>query len=187
MLAMAAAQETGGIERAAISSREPKEACTNSTHSMRQLAVIDHTSDGGFQCIGVYVQGDTVTAIRLERHVFAAVEGHKEAEHIKIVEYPRSIVDSPRGAVIDGVPGHDAIVLHGHLAAPTGDGDLVISYLFNGITGEYHSCRIVLDRSDAGWRLVNQYDRPFSMIMVRLRQIPVIGVVGIDNLEGACT
>ena len=147
--------------------------------------MIDHTSDGGFQCLGVYVEGDAVKAIRLERHNFVSA-----TEQIKVVEYPANAIDSLRGAVIDGVPGHDAIVLRGHLPSPLGKAELVISYLYNGITGEYHSCEMALDRTPnagTGWRLVNRFDRTISLIMVRLRQLPMIGVIGIDNLEGACT
>lgn len=160
-----------------------KQACSTSTHSIRQLAMIDHTSDGGFQCIGVFVEGETVKAIRLEKHSFAAASGQPQQERIRVVEFPVTTLDSSQGAVIDGIPGHDAIVLHGH---PADKGELVISYLYNGLTGEFHNCRIVLDRSSTGWRLVNRLDQPVSLIGVRIRQIPFIGVVGIDNLEGAC-
>jgi len=150
--------------------------------------MIDHTSDGGFQCLGVSVEGDTVKAIRLERHVFASAVGQPAAEQIKIVEFPATILDSLRGAVIDGIPGHDAIVLRGHFSAPPDKGEFEISYLYNGLTGEYHRCQIELDRTpNTGWRLVNRLDQTISLIMVKLRQIPVIGTVGIDNLEGACT
>jgi hypothetical protein len=44
-----------------------------------------------------------------------------------------------------------------------------------------------LDRTpDTGWRLVNSLDQPVSHIVVRLREIPVIGMIGIADLEGAC-
>jgi hypothetical protein len=44
-----------------------------------------------------------------------------------------------------------------------------------------------LDRTpDTGWRLVNSLDQPISHIVVRIRQLPLIGVVGIADLEGAC-
>jgi hypothetical protein len=136
----------------------------------------------------VSVEGDTVKAIRLERHVFASAVGQPAAEQIKIVEFPATILDSLRGAVIDGIPGHDAIVLRGHFSAPPDKGEFEISYLYNGLTGEYHRCQIELDRTpNTGWRLVNRLDQTISLIMVKLRQIPVIGTVGIDNLEGACT
>jgi hypothetical protein len=150
--------------------------------------MIDHTSDGGFQCLGVSVEGDSVKAIRLERHSFASEAGHLASELIKVVEIPTTVVDSRHGAVIDGIPGHDAILLRGHFSTPAGTGELEISYLYNGLTGEFHTCQIALDRtSNAGWRLVNRLDQTISLIGVRVREVPVIGVVGIANLEGACT
>ena len=180
----AVAQQTA-VAPIAVAVAAPQ-TCSRSTHSIRQLAVIDHTSDGGFQCIGVFVEGDTVKAIRLERHSFVA--SPKETEQVNVVEYPASTVDSRRGAVIDGIPGHDAILLRGHFPAATGHGDLEISYLYNGLTGEYRSCQVELDRtSNTGWRLVNRLAQPISLIMVRLRQLPIIGTVGIANLEGACS
>jgi hypothetical protein len=173
-----------GTERPGFTG-ERAHTCTTSTHSVRQLAMIDHTSDGGFQCFGVLVEGDTVRAIRLERHNFNPGAG---TEQIRVVEYPTTAVDSRRGAVIDGVPGHDAIVLRGHISNPSGTGELEISYLFNGLTGEFRTCRMVLGRTpNAGWRLVNHRDQPISLIGVRIREMPVIGVVGIANLEGACS
>lgn len=177
-----------GAEHPAATSDRSIEACSNSTRSIRQLAVIDQTSDGGFQCIGVFVAGDTVKAIRLERHGFAPKGGRPGAEQIKILEFAPIIADTPQGVVIDGVPGHDAIVLRGRFATPEDMGELVLSYLWNGFTGEYHSCRIALDRTpDSGWRLVNRFAQPISLIMVRIRQLPMIGIIGIANLDGACT
>ncbi len=165
--------------------QETADACTTSTRSIRQLAMIDHTSDGGFQCLGVFVQGDTIKAIRLEKH--KPTTGHPGAEQVNVIQYPTEAVDSAHGAVIDGIPGHDAIVLRGHFSTPPGTGELRISYLYNGLTGEFHSCPIGLDRTpNAGWRLVNGRDQTVSLIGVRIRQLPLIGVVGIANLEGAC-
>jgi len=183
-LAITPARAGIGTERPTAEAGRPQ-ACMNSTSSIRQLAMIDHTSDGGFQCIGVSLDGDTVKAIRLERHSPGSDNG---SEQIKVVEYPMTIVDSLHGAVIDGIPGHDAILLRGRSSTPSGAGKLDISYLYNGITGEFHSCQIVLDRTPGvGWRLINRLDQPISLIGVRIRQLPVIGVVGIATLEGACS
>ncbi len=157
----------------------PDLTCTDSTGSTRQLAMIDSASDGGFRCLGVLLRDHKVAAIRLEAHRFAA------AQQIKVTEFPPSAVD--HGAVLDGIPGHDAIILHGDLATPSGRPELELSFLYNGLTGEYHTCRMSIDRSpESGWRLVNSLDQPVSHIVVRIRELPVIGIVGIADLEGAC-
>jgi hypothetical protein len=65
---------------------------------------------------------------------------------------------------------------------------LVTTFLYNGFTSEYRSCQITLDRTpNAGWRLVNRLDQTVSHIMVKTREIPLIGTFGIATLEGACT
>jgi hypothetical protein len=97
------------------------------------------------------------------------------------------VIESTRGAVLDGVPGHDAIVLRGRFFAGSGKLELVTSFLYNGFTSEYHSCEITLDRTPVtGWRLVNRLDQTISHIVVKTRQIPLLGTFGIANLEGAC-
>ena len=172
----------------AVASNQPTAACPNSTKSLKQLAIIDNVTDGSFQCLGVSLEGDTVKAIRVETHSFASSDRRAQSEQIKVEEFPEAVVESSRGAVLDGVPGHDAIVLRGHFSALPGRSELVTSYLYNGFTGEYRSCQIALDRAPGtGWRLVNRLDQTISHIMVKTRQIPFVGTFGIANLEGACT
>jgi hypothetical protein len=160
--------------------------CSHSTNSMQQLATIDNAADAKFQCLGLSLAGDRVTAIRLETHDFASNDGR--AEQVKIAEFPLAVVESSHGAVLDGVPGHDAIILRGHFSRPEGKAELVTIYLYNGFTSEYRSCHITLDRAPgAGWRLVNRLNQIVSHIVVKTREIPVIGTFGIAKLEGACT
>jgi len=162
--------------------------CSISTRSVKQLAVIDTTSEGGFQCLGVSVEGDTVTAVRLERHSFTSAVGQPVSEQIKIVEFPAAVVDSVHGAIIDGVPGHDAIILRGHFSPQPGKVELDLSYLFDGFTGTFHSCPVTLDSTAAtGWRLINRFDQTISHIVATMHRVPLIGVIGIADLEGACT
>ena len=162
--------------------------CTSSTNSVQQLAMIENADDDGFQCLGLSLDGQTVKAIRLETHSFASARGHRDAEHVVIAEFLPAVLESSHGAVLDGVPGHDAIILQGNLSMLPGKQQLVTSYLYNGITGEYRSCRITLDRApDASWRLVNRFAQTISHIVVRTRQIPLIGAFGIASLEGACS
>jgi hypothetical protein len=177
----------GHANPAAVSGQS-NEACANSTKLLKQLAMIDNASDGSFQCLGVSLDGDTVKAIRVETHSFSSAARRKETEKVKIEEYSRAVIESSRGAVLDGVPGHDAIILSGHFAAPSRKSELVTTFLYNGFTSEYRSCEVTLDRtSNAGWRLVNRLDQTISHIMVKTREIPLIGIFGIANLEGACT
>jgi hypothetical protein len=159
----------------------PDLSCTRSTGSTRQLAMIDSSSDGGFRCLGVSLEGHTVKAIRLEAHRFAA------SRQIQVTEFSATAMESGLGAVLDGIPGHDAIILHGNFSTPSGRPELAISFLYNGLTGEYHTCQMSLDRTpESGWRLVNSLDQPVSHIVVRIRELPVVGMIGIADLEGAC-
>lgn len=178
------ASETGS--RAAELSRT-RHACTSFTTSTKQLAMIDSTGDDSFQCLGLSLDGNTVTAIRLETHGVASAGQHTDLQPIEIAEFPEAVMESRRGAVLDGRPGHDAIVLRGHFPTAAGNVELVISYLYNGITDEYRSCKLTLRwASDSGWRLTNGFDQMVSHIDIVTRKIPVVGIIGIANLEGAC-
>jgi hypothetical protein len=170
----------------ALSSIMPShQECTRSTDTIKQLAVIEKPSDDSFQCLGVSLQGDTIKAIRLETHSLASTV---DAERVVVAEFPPAVVESSRGAVLDGVPGFDAIILQGNLSTPSTKKELVTSFLYNGFTGEYRKCQIALDRApDVGWRLVNRFDQTISRIVVKTRQMPVIGDFGIETLDGACS
>jgi hypothetical protein len=164
------------------------QACSESTASTIQLALIEKSGDREFQCLGVSLDGDTIKAIRLETHNPPAAGRPTDQVQIKIEEFPQAVIESSHGAVLDGVPGHDAIVLRGHFSTPPGKAELVVSYLFNGFTSDYHSCQLTLAQTpETGWRLVNRLDQTVSHIVIQTRQIPMFGVYGIAILEGACT
>jgi hypothetical protein len=178
---------TGPEASAAVPSRQSG-ICADSTASIKQLATIDNNRDGTFQCLGLSMDGDAVKGVRLETHRFVSTGERTESEQVKITEFPMAVVESSHGAVLDGVPGHDAIILQGHFTTPAGMATLVTSYLYNGFTSEYRSCRMTLTRApDASWRLVDRLDHTVSHIVVRTREIPLIGAFGIANLDGACT
>jgi hypothetical protein len=176
-----------GAEDPAAKLVRPGQSCSDSTDSTRQLALIEKYGDPKFQCLGVSLDGDTIKAIRLETHNAAPAGQAADPVQIKIEEFPQVVIESSQGAVLDGVPGHDAIVLRGKFSTLPGKLELVASYLYNGFTGDYHTCRLTIDHApDTGWRLVNRLDQPISHIVIETRQLPMFGVYGIANLEGAC-
>ena len=185
-LAVGGAPVLAAIDPAAAHDRQGG-ICANSTGSVQQLAMIEKPGEDNFQCLGVTLEGDAVKAFRLETHSLAARDRDAESAEVKVTEFPLAVVESSRGAVLDGIPGHDAIILRGNLSTPSNQTRLVASYLYNGFTGEYRSCSITLDRTpDTGWRLVNHLDQTVSRIVVRTRDMFVIGPFGIANLDGAC-
>lgn len=155
--------------------------------SVQLLAKIFNTRDRNVECLGVTVDGGAIKALRVENHRFAPGNGGD----VKVEEFSVAEIESRHGAVLDGTPGHDAVIVQGRVSPSGGSADLVTRYLYNGLTGEYHSCRIKLDR-DGGeaafaWRLVNRYNETVSRIVVRTRHVPVLGTIGIESLDGACT
>jgi hypothetical protein len=163
------------------------EVCGKSSNSVQQLSMIEKPGDDNFQCLSLMLDGDTVTALRLETHRFASAPRRADAQRVEVTVFPLAVVESRRGAVLDGVPGHDAIILRGSISASSRKAELVASYLYNGFTSEYRSCPITLDRTpERGWRLINRFDQTISRIVVRTRDMLVIPF-GIADLEGACT
>ena len=102
--------------------------CSHSTNSMQQLATIDNAADAKFQCLGLFLQGGQVTAIRLETHGFASNDRSAAVEQVNVAEFPLAVIESNHGAVLDGVPGHDAIILRGHFSQPTRKAELGTVY-----------------------------------------------------------
>jgi hypothetical protein len=173
-------------ESAAATSARHDATCANTDYFSRPLVMIDN-SGGSFQCLGLVLDGDAITAIRVETHRFESRRGRADAEQVDRAEFSIGVLEGSQGAVLDGVPGHDALILQGHISAVPGETSLVTSYLYNGFTGEYRSCRIRLERlPGSGWRLADRFDRTISHIVVKTRRIPLIGMFGIDTLEGAC-
>jgi hypothetical protein len=161
--------------------------CSNS-EKVQFLAKISNTRDNDVQCLGIKLDGNAIEALQVETHRLVAASDATIADHVKVAEFPVAQIESQQGAVLDGAQGHNAVILQGH-ASPSGSNvELVTSYLYNGLTGEYRSCRVTLDHSaDAAWRLVNQYNETVSRIVVRTRSVPLLGTIGIANLDGACT
>lgn len=163
------------------------ELCKIASVSVQPLAEIKNTRDDNYNCLSVSIDGHAITALRVEAHSFTT-DAHRAAiELIKIMTFSVSQIESSQGAVLEGVPGHEAIILRGNFSSGSGEAQLVTSYLYNGIIGEYRSCAFKIERgADATWRLVDRFERPISHITIRTRRIPLLGTVGIANLDGAC-
>ena len=162
-------------------------AVCSSSERVQLLARISNTRDNDVQCLAVKLAGSNIEALRVETHRFVAASAAGISDHVKVTEFPVAQIESPQGAVLDGAQGHNAVILQGH-ASPSGRSvELVTSYLYNGLTGEYRSCRVTLHHSaDAVWRLVNQNNETVSRIVIRTHSVPVLGTIGIANLDGAC-
>lgn len=149
---------------------------------VRQLSYVVNSRDAGFQCLGITVSAGIITAVRIENHF----RGRAEPD-VRISDFPVALIESDHGAVLDGQPGHDAIILQGRFNRPSTAAALMIRYLYNGITNEYRQCAISIDRGPEGeWRLLNARRETVSRIAVETRALPVVGVIGIATLEGAC-
>jgi hypothetical protein len=161
-------------------------ACDANTGSVQQLAKIFNTRDRNFQCLGVKVDGNALRGLRIENHKLVGTEA-APVENVSVDEFPVAEIESRHGAVLDGTKGHDAVIVQGSVSPADGDVELVTRYLYNGLTGEYRSCRVKLDHSAPAWRLINQFNETVSRIVVKTRNVPVLGTIGIAALEGACT
>jgi hypothetical protein len=173
-----------GSAQAASRGGHEQNSCWVSDGSIH-LVTLDNALDGSFQCLGLAVEHGTVMALRLETHHISA---SGRPGDVSTEEFPVAVVESSHGAVLDGVPGHDAIILRGHFPKSPERVELMTSFLYNGFTNEYRSCPVTLDREpNGGWRLLNRFNQIVSHIAVRTREMPVIGAFGIADLEGVCT
>lgn len=175
-------------ETPAATSGRPGKTCAPPGAPPQQLVMIDKIGESDFQCLGVSLEDHAIKTILIETHSFVTIGGRPDQEQIKVEEFPQAVIESVRGAVLDGIPGHDAIILRGYFTTLSDRLELEASFLYNGFTNEYHSCRIAFEETRGGaWRLVDRLDQTISHIVVRTRQMPLIGAFGIANLEGACT
>jgi len=164
------------------------EDCASRSAAVQPLAKILNTRDASFDCLGLSVDARAeITGIRFEKH--AAGAGLRPAPALADVrEFAPAEVASARGAVLDGTPGHDAVLLHGEIDTGRATVPLTVTFLHNGLTGEYRACAASLDRgADGAWHLSDARHRRIAQVVVETWRLPVIGVVGIDQLRGLCT
>lgn len=166
----------------------PTEDCTASSGDMQLLTKITNTRDADFHCLGVSLDGQAnIRAIRFETHIFDIDAARRPISRVKLKEFPPQEVGDTKGAVLDGVPGHDAILLQGQIVDGQAHDDLVIRFLYNGITNEFHECGFALDRHGADWQAVNLRNAPVSLAVIRTRAVPIIGTIGIETIDGFCS
>lgn len=163
--------------------------CAAPSPGVQQLAKIENTRDSSYNCLGLSVDSRAnILGIRFEKHASADRGGAgKDTLASSIHEYTPAEIGAAQGVVLDGTPGHDAVRLRGPIPAGTSFASLVVSYLHNGIDGEFRECTVSLERDQASrWRLVDADRRPISFILVRTWALPILGTVGIDTLQGVC-
>jgi hypothetical protein len=160
--------------------------CAANTASLHQLAQIFNPRNDGFQCLGITTERGNITAIRFEKHR----SPRKVAagfQPVSIRKFPMTAIESRAGAVLDGTPGHKAIIVYGHMMRSSSKVVLFVRYLYNGLTDEYHQCSLMIDHgSDSKWHLFNVAHEKIARIVIHTWSVPLIGIVGIANLKGAC-
>jgi hypothetical protein len=154
--------------------------CRGTTGAVQPLAMVKNTYDRNYQCLGVRVDaGANITAIRFE--------SHRSDGTNTVQEFSPAEVASDRGAVLDGRPGHDAVILRGRIAARTASAALTLEFLRNGLTGDYHQCGFSLSRDAYNrWHLLDALDRSQNLIVIETWSLPLVGTVGINNVRGIC-
>ncbi len=165
-------------------------ASAETTPEIQLLARIVNTRDNNYHLLGVMLDGKAnITGLRFETHEVDLDRASHQltSRDIHVREFSPAAIASPHGAVLDGTPGHDAIILRGSIAPDAATAALVVSFLYNGFTGETRACRVTLTREkERDWHLLNSQDQPVSLIVVKTRALPVIGTVGIETLQGIC-
>jgi len=153
--------------------------CRGRSAGVQPLATVTNTYDRDYHCLGVRVDAAAdVTAIRFESH---HADGRDTSR-----EFSPDEVASDRGAVLDGRPGHDAVILRGRIGTRAST-PLMLEFLRNGLTGEYRRCALTLARDTANaWHLLDARGRQEDRIVVETWGLPVIGTLGIANVRGVC-
>jgi hypothetical protein len=189
VFALVAAGASRGEERAGDARMAAD--CATGSASVQPLAKIVNTRDASFDCVGLSLDDHAnIRALRFEKHELSprADAPTAVAAPVHVREFTPAEISSSRGAVLDGVPGHDALTLRGDLNDDKTTVPLLVSFLYNGLTGEYHSCTTTLLRgSDRRWRLLDARQRQVSLVRVQTWGLPLVGTVGIAAIQGLCS
>jgi len=162
--------------------------CPAASPTVQQLARIENTRDVSYNCLSVSVDANAnIVAVRFEKHEFGSNHGSTRTPlPLEIREFTPAEIASDQGVVLDGTPGHDAVKLRGRIVAGATAAPLVVSYLHNGIIGEFRECDVALERNGLDWRLIDAESRSVPLVVVRTWALPLLGTVGIDTLQGIC-
>ena len=162
--------------------------CPAGSPTLQPLTKIENTRDFNYNCLSVSLDaGANILALRFEKHEFGSNRGSTRTPlPPQIREFTPAEIAADQGVVLDGTPGHDAIKLRGRIVAGAPAASLVVSYLHNGLVGEFRECGVSLERTGQNWRLLNAESRRVPLVIVRTWALPLIGTVGIDTLQGIC-
>jgi len=157
-------------------------ACETASPELQPIAKVVNTRDTTYHCLGVSVDARAeIMAIRFETHAAA------EAGVARVRSFTPDEIARRQGVVLDGTPGHDAVILQGDIVPGQPSTTLHLKFLHNGITGEFYQCAVTLDRTEgAPWRLANARPNAFPLVVVRTWAVPLFGTIGIDTVEGIC-
>jgi hypothetical protein len=162
--------------------------CPAGSPTLQHLTTIENTRDFNYNCLSVSLDARAnILALRFEKHEFGSNRGSTRTPlPPQIREFTPAEIAADQGVVLDGTRGHDAIKLRGRIVAGAPAASLVVSYLHNGLVGEFRECGVSLERTGQNWRLLNAESRRVPLVIVRTWALPLIGTVGIDTLQGIC-
>jgi hypothetical protein len=169
---------------APVGARDPVGGvCEMASPELQPLAKVINTRDTTYHCLGVSVDAHAeITAIRFETYAAA------EAGVARVRSFTPDEIARTQGVVLDGAPGHDAVILQGDIVPGHPSTTLHLKFLHNGIIGEFYQCEVTLDRAQgAPWHLANARPEAFPVVVVRTWAVPLFGTLGIDTVEGICS
>ena len=145
---------------------------------MKILVIGASQGTGALVVQAALAQGHAVTA-------FARSPDRLQVQHEELARVAGDFHD--RASVAAAVPGHDAVILQGDIVEGRSSDQLVVKFLYNGLTDQFRECRVALKRGrDIGWHLVNAENRSVPLVVVETWSLPLVGTVGIKTLQGLC-
>ena len=91
-------------------------------------------------------------------------------------------ISSRNGIILDQRDDRVIIALKSDNFATHNGGNLEVDTLYNGVTGKRKSYDIELVRAGKGWDL-ERWNSKFTKMHLKSKKIPLVGTVGISNIE----